>query len=182
MKEFSVRLLEIAGLGPALHALRLPFGKECRSDMNFSLDVINNHFKTHSEVEVNAKDMALLKTLVMRGDEHAKVLRGVMVWLEIDAPRYWWMEEVTYRVGAEILSSTSTMHGECRGLTGDELVKAKSDVHEGTHNRRIVTFSYQTLRRIYHQRCNHLLPQWRAFCEFIETLPYAKEFIVGEIE
>lgn len=41
------------------------------------------------------------------------------------------------------------------------------------------TANYEVLRNIYHQRKNHKLSEWRAFCEFIETLPYAKEFIVG---
>jgi hypothetical protein len=36
--------------------------------------------------------------------------------------------------------------------------------------------SYQTLRNMYHARKNHRLSEWRTFCSFIETLPYA-EFI-----
>lgn len=175
--DFNVRLLELAGLGPALQALRLPFGKECRSKTAFMLDKIDNRIKIHGWIDVNDKDLTLLMTLVKRGDEHAKVLRGVVVWLEIDAPRYWWMEEITYRVGAETLSSTSTMHSECKNLSGEELMKAKGAITEDTHNKRIVMYSYQTLRRIYHQRHNHRLPHWQKFCEFIETLPLFKEVL-----
>lgn len=43
--------------------------------------------------------------------------------------------------------------------------------------------NYQQLKTIYHQRKNHKLKEdWGlAFCkEFIENLPYAKEFILGE--
>ena len=43
-----------------------------------------------------------------------------------------------------------------------------------------MTTNYQQLRTIYRQRKNHRLPEWREFCAWIETLPYAKEFIVGE--
>lgn len=40
--------------------------------------------------------------------------------------------------------------------------------------------SYANLRNMYHARKNHRLPEWRTFCEWIETLPYAKELIIGE--
>ena len=36
------------------------------------------------------------------------------------------------------------------------------------------------LKTIYKQRKNHKLREdWSAFCEWIETLPYAKELIIG---
>lgn len=44
-----------------------------------------------------------------------------------------------------------------------------------------MTTNYQQLKTIYSQRKTHRLPEWRAFCEWIETLPYAKEFIIGEV-
>lgn len=43
-----------------------------------------------------------------------------------------------------------------------------------------MTTNYQQLRTIYRQRKNHRLPEWREFCKWIETLPYAKELITGE--
>ena len=42
-----------------------------------------------------------------------------------------------------------------------------------------MTTNYQQLKTIYYQRKNHRLPEWKAFCEWIETLPYA-EFIINE--
>lgn len=44
-----------------------------------------------------------------------------------------------------------------------------------------MTTNYRQLKTIYSQRRNHRLPEWRAFCEWIETLPHA-EFIVGNQE
>jgi hypothetical protein len=38
--------------------------------------------------------------------------------------------------------------------------------------------NYMCLRNVYHQRKNHRLPEWREFCKWIESLPYAKEFIL----
>ena len=43
-----------------------------------------------------------------------------------------------------------------------------------------MTTNYRQLKTIYHQRKNHRLPEWRAFCKWIETLPHA-ELITGEI-
>lgn len=39
--------------------------------------------------------------------------------------------------------------------------------------------NYLQLKTIYQQRHNHRLPEWRAFCRWIETLPYS-EWITGE--
>lgn len=41
------------------------------------------------------------------------------------------------------------------------------------------TANYEILRSMYHQRKNHKLTEWHAFCDFIETLPYAREFIIS---
>lgn len=40
--------------------------------------------------------------------------------------------------------------------------------------------NYKQLQTIYYQRRNHKLPEWREFCRWIETLPYAKQLILGE--
>ena len=42
-----------------------------------------------------------------------------------------------------------------------------------------MTTNYRCLRNIYIQRRNHRLPEWRAFCKWIETLPYAREFLTN---
>lgn len=184
VEDFNIKLLEIAGIGSALQALRLPFGKECRSNISDAIlgQVDDNlpegiWFCTGMQGCIERNDIKLISTLVKRGDEHAKVLRGVMVWCEINAPRYLHCELDTYRIGCERLSSESTMHIEGKGLSEDELVEMKENLKEGHMQKRVWMFSYQTLRRIYFQRRNHRLPQWRKFCEWIETLPFAKEFI-----
>ena len=44
-----------------------------------------------------------------------------------------------------------------------------------------VSTNYLQLRTIYKQRKNHKLREdYGAFCNWIETLPYAKELIIGE--
>ena len=42
-----------------------------------------------------------------------------------------------------------------------------------------MTTNYRCLRNIYKQRKNHRLPEWRAFCSWIETLPYAQELLIN---
>lgn len=42
-----------------------------------------------------------------------------------------------------------------------------------------MTTNYRQLKTIYFQRRNHRLPEWRAFCDFILTLPHS-ELIVRE--
>lgn len=43
-----------------------------------------------------------------------------------------------------------------------------------------MTTNYRCLKNIYMQRKNHRLPEWQLFCQWIETLPYAKELIIGD--
>lgn len=180
----KIELLEVAGLASVMQALRLPYGKDARSyvESEATYSLARNEFTTRTKVVPHDNDMKLLETLVKNGDEHAKVLRGMVVYLEITAPRFWWVEMDTYRIGTERLSSESTMHIQGKGLSTEELVKMKSELTEGTLQKRVQMFSYQTLRRIYFQRRNHRLPMWHEFCSFIEILPFAKEFILCQRE
>ena len=130
-----------------------------------------------SVVQIEDKDLALMQTLVKRGDEHAKVVRGIMVWAKITAPVYWWCEEETYRMGHERLASESTMHIDCRGLSGSELQEAKSAIPMGKELTKVDMFSYQALRKMVAQRHNHRLPEWHQFIDWIKTLPLAEELI-----
>ena len=48
------------------------------------------------------------------------------------------------------------------------------------NQKRTVMLNYEVLRNMYHSRKNHKLDEWQVFCDFIETLPYAKELIINE--
>lgn len=159
----KIELLEIAGLSPVLKALRLPLKSSDKSDSLFEKN-------GGSVVIAGNKDIQLLKKLIKAGDEHAKVVRGYVFYMDITAPRYWWQEMDTYRVGVEHLSSESTMHTSAKNLTGIELQKHKANIKEGLEQRRIIMFSAQALKRIYNQRLNHRLPEWKQFCKFISEI------------
>jgi len=46
--------------------------------------------------------------------------------------------------------------------------------------KRTVKLNYEVLYNIYHSpRHNHKLNEWRIFCEWIKTLPYAEELIIN---
>ena len=188
----KIETIEVAGLAGALTALRLPFGKEVRSTITGKVDryIARNNLtgeRTHlivwnGSVDINNKDLSLMQTLIKRGDEHAKVVRGIMVWARIKAPVYFTRELETYRAGRERLSSSSTMHQECQGLSGEELQRAKAELPMGTEQDFVDVYSYQTLRRIVAQRHNHRLPEWHTFIDWVRTLPFAEELILVGLE
>ena len=199
----KIETIEIAGLAGALTALRLPFGKDVRSRIEHFCDTYlditdmdvekaedtyevtmtgHTRFTSNTHIAIEPKDLSLMTTLVKRGDEHAKVVRGIIVWAKITAPVYWWAEEETYRAGHERLASESTMHIDCRGLSGKELQKAKAAIPMGKELTKVDMFSYQTLRRIVAQRHNHRLPEWHTFVDWVRTLPFAEELILVGLE
>ena len=185
----KIETIEIAGLAGALTALRLPFGKDVRSGIvakNKLLWFINTDDKSWAgntyeipgnHIGVDFKDLTLMQTLVKRGDEHAKVVRGIMVWAKITAPVFFWIEAETYRAGHERLASESTMHIDCKGLSGKELQEAKAAIPMGKELTKVDMFSYQCLRNIVRQRHDHRLPEWHQFIDWIKTLPLAEELI-----
>ena len=199
----KIETIEIAGFAGALTALRLPFGKDMRSHIEHFCDthldftdmdvekaedtyevIMTGHprFTSNTHIAIEPKDLSLMTTLVKRGDEHAKVVRGIMVWAKITAPVYWWAEEETYRAGHERLASESTMHIDCKGLSGKELQEAKAAIPMGKELTKVDMFSYQTLRRIVAQRHNHRLPEWHTFIDWVRTLPFAEELILVGLE
>ena len=199
----KIETIEIAGLAGALIALRLPFGKEvrskienyCETHFDFTdMDVEQTEdtyevtmkglpkFTSSTYIAIEPKDLTLMSTLVKRGDEHAKVVRGINVWAKITAPVYFWAEAECYRAGHERLASESTMHIDCRGLTGQELQRAKAQIPMGKELTKVDMFSYQTLRRIVVQRHNHRLPEWHVFVDWIKTLPFSQELILDGLE
>ena len=197
-KTMKIETIEIAGLAGALTALRLPFGKDVRSRIEHFCDTYlditdmdvekaedtyevtmtgHTRFTSNTHIAIEPKDLSLMTTLVKRGDEHAKVVRGIIVWAKITAPVYWWCEEETYRMGHERLASESTMHIDCRGLAGSELQEAKSAIPMGKELTKVDMFSYQALRKMVAQRHNHRLPEWHEFVDWVRTLPLAEELI-----
>lgn len=60
----------------------------------------------------------------------------------------------------------------------DNFMKVLSNCPQGIMMFMRVSTNYEQLRTIYLQRRNHRLPEWRMFCKWIESLPYAEELII----
>lgn len=182
----TIRLIEIAGISSALEALRLPHGLPARSESTNKMDITYDDsadrytIKEKQKIIIDPADLELMEKLVNAGPEHAKVTRGIIAYLEIIAPIYWWCEMETYTVGHQRLCSESTMHVDCKGLTGLELQRAKAEIPMGKELKKVDYFSYQCLRNIYRQRQNHRLQEWKDFCQFIkEGLPFPDLITLG---
>ena len=48
---------------------------------------------------------------------------------------------------------------------------------ESYNQLRTIDTNYECLLSIYHQRKNHRLSEWHEFCDWINSLPYMKEFL-----
>ena len=139
------------------------------------------------------------KKLAHRGGGHNKFLESIVVWLDINAPRYWWSEFDTYRVGVT-KQSESTMHRlqkrpveqedfqqpipkEVLGALneaiadGEPVEVIKGLLPEAYLQRRVVCTNYKSLQHIYHQRKDHRLPEWKEFCKEVLDQLLFPEFI-----
>lgn len=75
-------------------------------------NAMNSWERSDSDLERDAlgeNDLALAKRLVRAGTDHSKFMRMINVVVDITAPRYWWTEFDTYKVGTAA-NSCSTMH------------------------------------------------------------------------
>lgn len=125
IKKATFETIEVAGLNAALRALRLPHNGKPRSEFggkvnaHYTDEDVSYSFLTYGYV--HPKDLELMQRLAKNGDDHSKVLRGVCAWCDITAPRLFWQEFDTYRIGVEKMSSGSTMHTIGKGgLTIDD--------------------------------------------------------------
>lgn len=116
---------DIVGLEHAIRGMRNPMNSWDKSDScecNVSLDgndcpmVCDNDYNTPvlcNDGEfgycVGENDYDLMKKLASSGSDHAKYRRMIVVYADVTAPRYWWTEYDTYKVGT-VANSCSTMH------------------------------------------------------------------------
>jgi len=153
--------MAVYGFNESMEALRLPTGSR---SAGFN------------------KDIKLINKLILAGDDHAKAIRGIVVWAKVRMQTGFMIELDTYRMGVECLSTSSSMHQELRGLKGEALAEKKqADLVEKVYTR-ISTYSYQALRNIYIARRHHRHPDWDIFCKWIERLPRFKDCIYPEVQ
>lgn len=143
---------------------------------------------------------AVARRLAFLGDGHNKFLEAIAVWLDIVAPRYFWQQFDTYRVGVS-RQSESTMHTLTkRPLAQADFAHPVPEAHlehlnqliaegrweetkwllpESFLQRRVVSSNYMALQRIVRQRATHRLPEWHEFIDLVlaavEHPEYLKE-------
>jgi len=141
------------------------------------------------------------KALAHKGSGHSKFLESIAVWLDVDAPRYWWQQFDTYRTGMT-KQSESTMHTMTeRNLTQDDFSHRMPIAHldllnlwidqgkwdtvkwnlpESFLQRRIMCLNYKSLQHIIEQRISHRLVEWQSFIkQVLEQVDYPY-FLVEE--
>lgn len=133
------------------------------------------------------------------GTGHNNFLCGIIVQFDLTFTIKAWTEAERYHF-LEIISSQSTMHkiakmdikkACCEYVTPATIAEVERLVSEYNNDRTAenylkllynvptglrltagMTTNYLQLKTIYAQRKYHRLPEWRAFCAWIETLPF----------
>ena len=107
--------VRIAGFEPAIRGMRNSYSNWSQSDtepQNESLVVEpfeGFYIDIMDPVDIGYKDEELMIKLIKKGEPHCKFRRMISVWMDIIAPRYWWIEYDTYKLGT-VANSESTMH------------------------------------------------------------------------
>ena len=219
---------QVVGLEAAIRGMRNPKNSWDKSDSGFGR--FNNQ-----DDHVGQADLKLMNQLASGGPVHAKYRRYIDVFVDINAPLYFWKEFKTYRKGKDFvdeenfydydgdhviedyieMNSCSTMHKihdreltiddfscDHLGLDSIDMIKKvielmnyyreqfieTKDKHawwqliqllpSSYNQRRTVKLNYEVLAAMYHWRKGHKLDEWKAFCRWIESLPYS-ELITG---
>lgn len=147
---------------------------------------------------------ALAKTPI--GEGHDNWLCGIRVAFDLNCTIKMWTEAERYHF-FDIVTSQSTMHkitkfdldvsyirytdermiGIMKELveqynadpTPENYLKVLYSNPTGMKLTARITTNYRQLKTIYKQRKDHRLPEWRAFCEWIRSLPHS-DLITGE--
>lgn len=98
---------DVMNFDNALRGMRNPLNSWDKSDS--SLKIYEDEDCYEYVFQLGDEDMKLCKRLIRGGTEHRKFLRQIFVSADIIAPRYWWIEFDTYKIGTTC-NSCSTMH------------------------------------------------------------------------
>ena len=138
------------------------------------------------------------------GSGHDNFLKGITVVFDVDFTNKVWVQAERYH-WFEIISSMSTVHAltktsidesmfcewtdkaiidrlieiqktYTKNPTKDNLLRLLYSCPAGITVRAGITTNYRQLKTIYEQRHNHVLPEWREFCQFLLTLPHFAEW------
>ena len=93
------------------------------------------------------------------------------------------MNETALRSLSQVIETLEALRQAYLETKDKELWYSMIQLLPSSYNQlRTVTMNYETLVNIYHARKHHKLAEWHVVCEWIETLPYAKDLITFENE
>lgn len=92
---------EVFNIEGAFRGMRNPMNSWNKSD--------SEYFWEYDTFKIGENDMKLAQKLIKAGSEHRKFMRQIFVSVDITAPRYFWTEFDTYKIGTTS-NSCSTMH------------------------------------------------------------------------
>lgn len=140
--------------------------------------------------------------LAWKGGGESKFLESIVVWIDLDAPRYFWQQLDTYRIGVT-KQSESTMHTILRGSLSDSdfeegcwypLLKelnfrislkdfrwVKRNLPESFLQRREICVNYKTLQNMCMQRATHKLPEWQLFIKELVAQIEHPDYVYKEL-
>lgn len=102
----------VTGFESAIRGMRNPMNSWEKSDTDVTRTTYFFGDLTccgNIDAVVGNNDLKLMQSLVKAGTDHSKFMRMINVSCDITAPRYWWTEYDTYKVGT-VRNSCSTMH------------------------------------------------------------------------
>ena len=144
--QMDVDVIGEAGYYEAMFGMGLSFG--LTSGMSFK------EFSESSSIEDQEKRKRMSRVLEANAPKdggHNKFLESIQLWLDISAPRYWWSEFDTYRVGTS-KQSASTMHTLVKQMNS---LLSDANALLGISTRFQPTCGYEKVKEYYIEHFEH---------------------------
>ena len=183
-------ILDVQGFDPAIHGMRNPKNSWDKSDSYDAVDcgkcglieekgVCNkedrlgrcDNFRCYA---VGDNDLKLMKTLFNAGTEHRKYDRMIQVWIDIEAPLYWWKEFDTYKIGTVANNARQDFLQNHDKIDWWQMIQLLPSSY---NQKRTVMMNYEVIARIIEQRSHHKLDEWHQLIDVLGGLPYMQELI-----
>ena len=139
------------------------------------------------------------KVLAGKGGGHDKFLRQICVWIDCNAPLYWWKQFDQY--GFKVTQSESSMHtlmkldivsedfegGMDESILTDlnhyrllnDFKSLNQRLPHSYLQRRMISTNYGQLDTIFKQRKNHKIGEWKIFLSEVYSYLHHPELIKG---
>jgi hypothetical protein len=90
------------------------------------------------------------------------------------------MDEETQKVMGDIITHLEVLRGHFNETKDKTKWYSMIQLLPSSYNQmRTCSFTYENVRNMYHARKHHKLQEWHVFCEWVESLPYAKELLMS---